>query len=187
MATTSIREFVPARDYKRHVTRDSPNFQGDKPAVYWHACIDAACMHARGEARANRVSVIFNSFLVKRYGSLRGHFTLGRIQRDAQRTDVTEIDPTRLSLRWENRMHPPSFPESENTKWIRSRCCKRRTKRKDCIWIEVQPPRVVCLARLLHSSNESSVYEREREKERCGDSGANSRPFERMTINEATV
>lgn len=31
------------------------------------------------------------------------------------------------------------------------------------------------------------LRERERKKERCGDSGANSRPFERMTINEATV
>lgn len=101
-------------------------------------------MHARGEARANRVSVIFNSFLVKRYGSLRGHFTLGRIQRDAQRTDVTEID---LSARRDYRCDGnastefPVFTELPLLQMNETKGTVRGSKSS-----------VICLARLLRDA-----------------------------------
>lgn len=138
-----------------------------------HACMRVVRREPTGSA------LFLISFLVKRYGSLRGHFTLGRIQRDAQRTDVTEID---LSARRDYRCDGnastefPVFTELPLLQMNETKGTVRGSKSS-----------VICLARLLRDAFiERIECLREREKD-SGDSGANSRPFERMTINEATV
>lgn len=73
-------------------------------------------------------------------------------------------------------MHPPSFPFSPLLQMNETKGTVRGSKSS-----------VICLARLLRDAFiERIECLREREKD-SGDSGANSGPFERMTINEATV
>ena len=78
--------------------RDSPNFQDDKPPRLL-ARVHRR-LHARtpGDARANRVSVIFNSFLVN--GMVRSAAILRSYTRIQRTVTEIELSPRRLSLRW---------------------------------------------------------------------------------------
>ena len=78
--------------------RDSPNFQDDKPPRLL-ARVHRR-LHARtpGDARANRVSVIFNFFLVN--GMVRSAAILRSYTRIQRTVTEIELSPRRLSLRW---------------------------------------------------------------------------------------